>query len=201
MWGRCIATMIFFKLHKYQNILRQLKADFALQQKTLLLPLQVSLEMQLRLLVPLLKSCKICSSSMSCILYTYICLFWRNLRQILHWNNDFSLNYMVPLLKSCKICSSSMPCIFKILSLFVGKRQNYQVCTVCVSIIAIFCPIMLSHCPKLKWEILSQCLPDCRLDKGPGQKKIRDFLGVFPRCRTPPTPTPPIWEASVQKKI
>ena len=30
------------------------------------------------------------------------------------------------------------------------------------------------------------------------EKNIRDFLGVFPKCRAP---RPPIWEASVQEKI
>ena len=37
------------------------------------------------------------------------------------------------------------------------------------------------------------------ISKGASQKKIQDFLGVFPKCWTPPPP-PPIWEASVQKK-
>ena len=31
------------------------------------------------------------------------------------------------------------------------------------------------------------------------KKKIRNYLGIFPKCRTPP-PTPPFWEPLVQKK-
>ena len=48
-------------------------------------------------------------------------------------------------------------------------------------------------------QILLKGHVDQVFHKGASQKKIRDFLGVFPKCRTPPTP--PIWEASVQKKI
>ena len=35
------------------------------------------------------------------------------------------------------------------------------------------------------------------MSEGTGHKKLRDYLGVFPKWRTP---RPPIWEASVQKK-
>ena len=37
---------------------------------------------------------------------------------------------------------------------------------------------------------------DDEVDKGRHQKKIRNYLGIFPKCRTPP----PFWEPLDQKK-
>ena len=49
----------------------------------------------------------------------------------------------------------------------------------------------------VKWDVdLEKCIFGIREGI---RKKIRNYLGIFPKCRTPPTP--PFWEPLVQKKI
>ena len=53
------------------------------------------------------------------------------------------------------------------------------------------------------WRVFEQGEPvsqkrTCRIREAL-KKKLRDYLGIFPKRRTPP-PTPPFWEPLVQKK-
>ena len=92
-----------------------------------------------------------------------------------------------------RVCIGLSPlCVFKcLLKSFACKDAKSH----WLHLFLLFTSVCFQMCLQIA------CLGGCILTlvREPVKKKLRDYLGVFPKCRTPSPPRPPIWEASVQK--